>query len=361
VGRYLNYFNFRDALILLTGVSLLHLILLNIIDEYKYSGLHDLIYLISTYINLFLTVTLLIWLILFIRKSIRKSYHIPENRKFHNKPFLAVVLISNLYIICQLILIDISREIVYLDISNFYRNVLLQSYVGLFMVILFLFITPKILHLPEGQRSLEEYFVAIKLKQSNLTHNLSLGIICCIIFSILGLIGGLLINDSAFEFSTTYDRFTYWNANWIFNLNPAIWEEILFRGIILTLLLKKLEIRKAIFVDGLLFGLLHILNILVGRSIRTTIYQIFAAFVLGLLLAHMYVKTGNLWAPIFLHYLSNTIVLKFSVINHFPDGYSNLVIYFIFSRVIPTILCFYVIKKYYNIETSFQRNNIRPG
>ena len=82
--------------------------------------------------------------------------------------------------------------------------------------------------------------------------------------------------------------------------NSAIFEEILFRGIICRLIEEKLGSYISLAISALLFGALHILN---PNS------SIFAALGLaiqaGLLLGAAYIYSKNLWFPIALHFAWN--------------------------------------------------------
>jgi len=77
-----------------------------------------------------------------------------------------------------------------------------------------------------------------------------------------------------------------------------IGEEILFRGIILSGLLKSYSPLKSIAVSSILFGFLHF-NIV--QSLVTT--------VLGLMLGFILVKTGSLWVCIISHILYNSLTI----------------------------------------------------
>lgn len=74
---------------------------------------------------------------------------------------------------------------------------------------------------------------------------------------------------------------------------PAVCEEVLCRCLG-TGLLKNFHPWTAIFVSAAAFGLMH-----------STLQQIPFAFVLGLVLGFVYVKTGNLLYPILLHFVNN--------------------------------------------------------
>ena len=83
-------------------------------------------------------------------------------------------------------------------------------------------------------------------------------------------------------------------------LSSAIFEEILFRGIIFRIVEEKWGSIIALVVSALIFGFLHIFN--KNASIYSTIAIAAEA---GILLAAAYIYAKNLWLPIFLHFAWN--------------------------------------------------------
>ncbi len=75
-------------------------------------------------------------------------------------------------------------------------------------------------------------------------------------------------------------------------------EEIFFRGFILTGLLKRFGLRRALLFSSLLFGFFHFDP---GAIVPT--------FVLGLMLGWVYLKTTSIWPAMFAHALHNTVVV----------------------------------------------------
>lgn len=70
-------------------------------------------------------------------------------------------------------------------------------------------------------------------------------------------------------------------------------EEILFRGYLLQLLLKR-SVKKAIWVSSLTFGIGHVINILNGAPFTDTLMQIIYAVAIGFMLSVFVIKTKNL-------------------------------------------------------------------
>lgn len=84
-------------------------------------------------------------------------------------------------------------------------------------------------------------------------------------------------------------------------------EELLFRGILLrTLVTKWHHLRYgpllALVASSMVFGAAHLTN-LTQQSLLATIYQIEFAFSLGMILGAVYLRSHNLFLPVFLHAL----------------------------------------------------------
>lgn len=97
----------------------------------------------------------------------------------------------------------------------------------------------------------------------------------------------------------------------LLGLEPGIKEEILFRIVPISLAMssrrrKKLVMTVFVF-TGLVFGLTHGLNLLVGADPVNTLIQVIYATGIGLLFAAIYLRTGNLWITILLHSLFDAV------------------------------------------------------
>ncbi len=73
-------------------------------------------------------------------------------------------------------------------------------------------------------------------------------------------------------------------------------EEILFRGIILRFLLKKMPPWKAIVISALAFGVFHL-----------NIWQFTGAFIMGIFFGFLFWKTGSLFYPVLFHFINNAL------------------------------------------------------
>lgn len=85
------------------------------------------------------------------------------------------------------------------------------------------------------------------------------------------------------------------------NIRGVLTEELLCRGVVLYILIKKLGSKWAIIISSILFGLLHWLNSgVLGNAIQMSIVFLFT-FCMGLLLAFSYAKTFSILVPFAIH------------------------------------------------------------
>jgi membrane protease YdiL (CAAX protease family) len=78
-------------------------------------------------------------------------------------------------------------------------------------------------------------------------------------------------------------------------------EEVMFRGIWLRGLFRSLGIWTAILGSSLIFGAIHVLNVFLTGDFKGAIIQAIAAFMSGIFLAAVRLRTGSLWTGIVLH------------------------------------------------------------
>jgi len=97
--------------------------------------------------------------------------------------------------------------------------------------------------------------------------------------------------EELFAMLTKRDMWTFL----IVGITGPILEEVLFRGIILEGFLNRYKPGKAIFWSAFLFGLFHM-----------NPWQFIPAFLIGLLLGYIYMKTRSLLPVIFIHLINNS-------------------------------------------------------
>ncbi|WP_315079639.1 type II CAAX endopeptidase family protein [uncultured Clostridium sp.] len=112
-------------------------------------------------------------------------------------------------------------------------------------------------------------------------------------------------------------------------------EEFINRGIILNGLLKKYSNKIAIIISALIFAIMH-LNLQQGVN----------AFILGLFLGYIYIKTNSIYLTIFAHFFNNLLAFPLDMLDLI---YINIVIKCILFTLVGGILMFYAFK-YINLK-----------
>ncbi|MFC5281068.1 CPBP family intramembrane glutamic endopeptidase [Arcanobacterium canis] len=87
----------------------------------------------------------------------------------------------------------------------------------------------------------------------------------------------------------------------ILAISVGVGEELIFRKVVLSSLLKSTSPRSAILISAVLFSLFHIVNIFGGQSGASTVKQLLATFVAGLVYAVMYLYSRNIMWVIVAH------------------------------------------------------------
>ena len=151
----------------------------------------------------------------------------------------------------------------------------------------------------------------ISFKAANLKPNIKVwDFVMCFVVAIICLfgmqyfIGGIdhLLVEGGYELSTV--SLPMDNVGWLIlaivlmAVLPAVFEELIFRGIILNGLRSKMGDVAAIFLSAAMFAFMH-------GSVQQLIYQ----FALGVVIAWMVVRTGSLISGMIIHFLNNAMVL----------------------------------------------------
>ena len=88
----------------------------------------------------------------------------------------------------------------------------------------------------------------------------------------------------------------------------AFGEELLFRGVIFALLLS-LPVWRAIVLNGLLFGAMHLIHGFMGADWRTAAGQMLVTSVCGMMFTAVRYRSGSLWLCVLLHMVLNLCMM----------------------------------------------------
>lgn len=108
----------------------------------------------------------------------------------------------------------------------------------------------------------------------------------------------------------------------IMALLPAIYEELMFRGVVLHGLRSRFSDWGAILLSGLMFALMH-------GNLQQLIYP----FILGAIMGWIVLRTGSLVSSIIVHFVNNFLVVTFAFIENMTG----------FSLSLPNTWWFYLV------------------
>lgn len=81
----------------------------------------------------------------------------------------------------------------------------------------------------------------------------------------------------------------------------GVFEEIVFRGMLLSALETRMNLIAAVLLSSLLFGVTHYVNLFQGQSFSGTTIQVLHSTGSGVHYAALMLVTGSIWAPVLVH------------------------------------------------------------
>ena len=263
---------------------------------------------------------------------------ITEKKPVSIRPWWSITIVLVLYVIFLLVPSIVLNLLAMknINVAYWYVNNIANFWLINFalMAVLWLVIIP-LLKLPDGKRSFKEYLNSINLnKFKPVIKAIGLGI----------LIGGIILCFAVFtswlEAKSRGGLQIFWGRllieesvtlNIYYALAPGIWEEVAFRGVVFALLLKKYSQKKTIIINGVMFGLFHLLNLtslfflrgyeteLILGFVYSILFQVIYTIAIGILLAYLYSKTKSLISVIIIHYLIDAFITFLTLVIYFPE------------------------------------------
>lgn len=186
---------------------------------------------------------------------------------------------------------------------------------------------------------------------------LSLSIFVCAVYNLLTTAfvdNGWTVNK---QLNVTTTLQSTW---WVFK--SVLFEELLFRGALLYLAIKKIGVIKACLLSAVCFGVYHWFSYGAFGNPVTMIFIFLLTGIAGFMFAYAFAKTGSLYLPIALHFgwnlvhiivfsngpLGNQIFQKMN--NNQAQGFTSLFI-FLFQMLALPLLAFFYIKWFANQQT----------
>ena len=264
----------------------------------------------------------------------------------NRKPWLFTFLIILFELICYiLILITLTLVLKLLkDVTQ-----IPPSWPTLLSHMLIVFVVaPFLLGFPEKGQTYRDYLFEIRFTNMQpLLLLILLGLSCYLIMALSQAIGVLifrLTQGLVVDWSFIRSSFVFANelpprsTSWLISI-PSIFEEVVWRGVILAAFLRVYHRPKAILISAVCFGLWHILSLTGGNPFLTAGEIVWAA-ILGLFYGYVTIKTNSLLPAMIVHYLGNLFVSATNTYIQANASVQAVVFYGIMFTfgIIPTIL-----------------------
>lgn len=92
-----------------------------------------------------------------------------------------------------------------------------------------------------------------------------------------------------------------------FTVKSVLFEEFIFRGVLLCILIKKIGVTRAIIISGVAFGIYHWFSHELWGNPAQMAIEFFITGIMGLVLAYGYAKSFSLFIPIAIHFGWNIV------------------------------------------------------
>lgn len=232
--------------------------------------------------------------------------------------FSAIIVLIIAQILAQLV----ASLFVLVKVSNGICNIIAGIlYIGFAFVLLKLFVT-KLLKVKMDNLGMPRFFVKIKW------------IIVGILLPVTVKVVYLLFFPGKYVSSGMNDRqiFSTLSAGIVFTgFAAGFVEEMVFRGVILNLLKEKWNIKVAVLIPSVLFGLVHIIGM--DFSIISCLLVLIAGTMVGVMFSMIAIESGSVWNSGIVHSLWNIVIIGGGLsISEKADEYSVMT-YVLESRV----------------------------
>ena len=238
----------------------------------------------------------------------------PKRFQLYQHPWLGMLTVMLTWVVFLFIFIIVANYPLKLppgsQKSLFFTNLL--AHITLLFVLV-----PFVLRLPSGKQSYQAYLDSIRLSHVRPFLQLLLLALSCYLIQALCQAVGVLVYRAlqGLPFTWTSFRVTFEWTNlvpsdtwsWL-NPLPSIFEEVTFRGVILSLFLTRYSKSQAILFTALGFGAMHLLNLASDRETVWVLGQFIWSAIFGLFYGILVLKANSLWPAMLIHYLGNLFI-----------------------------------------------------
>jgi membrane protease YdiL (CAAX protease family) len=241
------------------------------------------------------------------------------------------------------------KKLLHMDLSKLEVAVIALVVTSLCVLLLF----PRVFGIPFGRVSIRDFVVKVGLSlPRNPIRFVLLGILSAL-FTLSGmLIGSLLTGKFVLSFATIT------LAQAVFSLTPGIWEEVLFRGVLVIVLVRLTRsLKKACVIQVAIFGLAHIKGIDLLSFVDS-----FSVMILAIAFTFLAYKTRSLIPGIVFHYLHDTFLFFVQLPEGEYSGFRDNALFYagLWAATALAVVCIKVLADTYSIVSERDPYSLIP-
>lgn len=164
-------------------------------------------------------------------------------------------------------------------------------------IIVQLVISWLIIWLAEKQHLTVLGFYPTKQRLADLLLFLIVGSVCCASGFLLSMWWG----NEKWELNPLFNKRLLWDGIW-WNLKSVLFEELIFRGVLLFILINRLGVAYGIIISSVAFGIYHWFSYGILGNIPQMAIYFFVTGIMGLVYAYAYSKTFSLYISSAIHF-----------------------------------------------------------
>jgi membrane protease YdiL (CAAX protease family) len=182
-----------------------------------------------------------------------------------------------------------------------------------------LWVTPRILGLPNARKPFREFALDIRLLPvSPVARNVALGLLMAALTLGAILLASLLTRHFVLDWGLVPP------VRWVKGLTRGVWEEVFFRGIALAILMRFMRRRTAVLTMTAIFAVVHLD---VADLTIAGVVDVVSIFFMGLLFVYLVLKTGSLLPAIVFHYVHDIFVYLVQNAPGAPEPRASILLY----------------------------------
>ena len=150
-----------------------------------------------------------------------------------------------------------------------------------------------------------------------------LGFLLSVVVAIIYFLCSAILMESEMSWNSEYSLSSFFEGTW-WTLRSVLFEELIFRGALLYVLMKNLGAKKGILISAIAFGIFHWFSYNIFGNLTEMIWVFLLTGISGIVFAYAYYLTGSLYLPIALHFGWNLISIN--IFSQGPVGDQLLII-----------------------------------